>query len=1014
MGSLKSVISALKQIKMKHIKKQIYLLLLFLCANTIIAQTSISGNVVDQNGQPIPGVTILDNSNRDNGTVTDFDGNFSITVPSDGELTASFIGFESQTIAVSGQTNLNISLEESVSALDEVVITGYGSQVKKSDLTGSISSISSEDFESQPLIRIDQALQARAAGVAVTQTSGAPGAGYKIRIRGANSITGNNNPLYVVDGLVVGNINNINASDINSMEVLKDASATAIYGNRGANGVVLITTKSGKKGKAKIKIDSFFGTSQVVQQIPVMTPVQFAEGVNLRDALPGKPPTISSDRIADLRAGGGVNWQDYFFRSAPFSNIVVSASGGSDEIDYYISANTYKAKATVIDQDFNRLNLRANINAQLNDKLKIGINNFVSRSENTGARVNLATGMAWDMSTPPRDSNGDYNSVPIDLGVGNGTNMPLLGPENNSVENISDQLISSIYANYNITDNITLNISAGIEKIDFTNSNYTHSITGPNSAQVRDQQALRLQNTNRLTYKNDNPDHAFQADLVHEQQSFEMNFREATASDFFSNSTNFKELSLAGIQNTDSGISNEKLESFLARVNYSLYDKYLFTASVRADGSSKFNEDNRWGTFPSGSVAWRISQEDFLKDNPTISSLKARASFGVTGSQAVSPFSTISIPGISSAYNYPFTGGVPSIGVAPSSRMANPDLTWETTTQFNIGFDIGLWDSKALLSVDYYTKKTEDILLTRVLPEFVGPTSITQNAGEVENKGFDISLSTVLYEKNDLSVNSNFNLSANKNKVVKLVDGVDSMVLGNVYYGSTFPVNPTRVEVGQPISTFRGYHFEGVYQTGNTEGGIPGHAKYRDLDNSGTITSEDIGNVGDGNPDFTWGWNLNVDYKDFNLNMVFEGAQGNDIYNFQRMRMMGLGSAQFHAVHADFLDSWSPTNPSNTIHSSSQAARDANQWLSSQFLEDGSYTTLRSASLTYNLKDALSVLGVEQLKVFVNGENLFIITDYSGFDPVSTASGNSDVDLGIDYNAFPISRSFSVGFNLTF
>jgi TonB-linked SusC/RagA family outer membrane protein len=493
-----------------------------------------------------------------------------------------------------------------------------------------------------------------------------------------------------------------------------------------------------------------------------------------------------------------------------------------------------------------------------------------------------------------------------------------------------------------------------------------------------------------------------------------MTFREATASDFFSNSTNFKELSLAGIQNTDSGISNEKLESFLARINYSLYDKYLFTASVRADGSSKFNEDNRWGTFPSGSVAWRISQEDFLKDNPTISSLKARASFGVTGSQAVSPFSTISIPGISTANNYPFTGGVPSIGVAPSSRMANPDLTWETTTQFNIGFDIGLWDSKALLSVDYYTKKTEDILLTRVLPEFVGPTSITQNAGEVENKGFDISLSTVLYERDDLSINSNFNLSANKNKVVKLVDGVNSMVLGNTYYNSTFPVNPTRVEVGQPISTFRGYHFEGVYQTGNTEGGTPGHAKYRDLDNSGTITSEDIGNVGDGNPDFTWGWNLNVDYKDLNLNMVFEGAQGNDIYNFQRMRMMGLGSAQFHAVHADFLDSWSTTNPSNTIHAASQAARDANQWLSSQWIEDGSYTTLRSASLTYNLKDALSVLGVEQLKVFVNGENLFIITDYSGFDPVSTASGNSDVDLGIDYNAFPISRSFSVGFNLTF
>ena len=999
---------------MKQTKTKFFLITLLIAfGNTLFAQLSVSGTVFDQDGQPIPGVTILDDNNKTNGTVTDFDGNYTISVPSDGTIKVSFIGYQSQSIAVSGQTNINISLEEDISALDEVVITGYGSQVKKSDLTGSIASVSSADFENQPLIRVDQALQARAAGVAVTQTSGAPGAGYKIRIRGANSITGNNNPLYVVDGLVVGNINNLNASDISSMEVLKDASATAIYGNRGANGVVLITTKSGKKGKAKIQVDSFFGTSQVVQNIPVMTPAEFAEGVNLRDAAPGKPATIDADRIAELRAGAGVNWQDYFFRSAPFSNIVVSASGGSDDIDYYISANTYKAKATVINQDFNRLNLRANINAQLNDKLKVGINNFVSRSENTGARVNLATGIAWDMNTPPRNSSGEYNSIPLVPGVGNGTNMPLLVPENNSVENISDQLISSIYANYNITDQITLNISAGIEKIDFTNSSYEHGITGPNKAVVKDQQALRLQNTNRLSYKNDNPDHAFQADLVHEQQSFEMTFREATASDFFTDSTNFKELSLAGIQNTDSGISNEKLESFLARINYSLYEKYLFTASVRADGSSKFNKDNRWGTFPSGSLAWRISQEDFLKDHSTISSLKARASFGVTGSQAVDPFSTISIPGISSENNYPFTGGIPSIGVAPSTQMPNPDLTWETTTQFNIGFDIGLWDSKALLSVDYYSKKTEDILLSRVLPEFVGPTSITQNAGEVENKGFDISLNTVLYEKNDWSINSNFNLSANKNKVVKLVDGIESMVLGNIYYNSTFPVNPTRVEVGQPISTFRGYHFEGVYQTGDAQG-TPGHAKYRDLNNDNQITSEDIGNIGDGNPDFTWGWNLNLDYKDLNLNMVFEGAQGNEIYNFQRMRMMGLGSAQFHAVHADFRDSWSTTNPSNTIHAGTQAARDANQWLSSQWLEDGSYTTLRSASLTYNLKDTLSVLGVEQFKVFVNGENLFIITDYSGFDPVSTASGNSDVDLGIDYNAFPISRSFSIGFNLTF
>jgi hypothetical protein len=394
--------------------------------------------------------------------------------------------------------------------------------------------------------------------------------------------------------------------------------------------------------------------------------------------------------------------------------------------------------------------------------------------------------------------------------------------------------------------------------------------------------------------------------------------------------------------------------------------------------------------------------------------MKVRASYGVTGSQAVSPFSTISIPGISTANNYPFTGGVASIGVAPSNRMPNPDLTWETTTQFNIGFDIGLWNSKTSLSVDYYTKNTKDILLNRVLPEFVGPTIVTQNAGEVENKGFDISLNTVLYEKNDLSINSNFNLSSNKNKVLSLVDGLESMVLGNVFYASTFDVNPTRVEVGKPMSSFRGYIFEGIHQTGNTDGGIPGHAKYRDLDGVAGITADDIGTVGDGNPDFTWGWNLDVDIKDFNINMVFEGAQGNDIYNFQRMRMMGLGSGQFHPTHGDFRDSWTTSNPSNTIHAGTQEARNTNRWLSSQWIEDGSYTSLKSMSVTYNFGDRFSDVGIEQVKFFVNAENLFIITDYSGFDPVSTASGNSDVDLGIDLNAFPISKSFSVGFNLTF
>ena len=329
-------------------------------------------------------------------------------------------------------------------------------------MTGSIASVGAADFENQPLIRVDQALQARAAGVAVTQTSGAPGAGFKIRIRGTNSLTGNNSPLYVVDGLVVGNINNLNASDISSMEVLKDASATAIYGSRGANGVVLISTKSGTKGDAKIQIDTFFGTSETFQRLPVLTGAEFARGVNLRNGV----DTYSGSDISSLEASGGTNWQDYFFRSAPFSNINISASGGSVST----SGDSYKADGTIIDQDYSRMNLRANINAQLSEKLKVGVNNFISRSQNNGARANIATGMAWDISQTPLNAAGEDNSSPVYSGVGNGSPQPLLTPKYNSVENISDQLISSIYANYELTENLVLNISAGLEKIDLTNS----------------------------------------------------------------------------------------------------------------------------------------------------------------------------------------------------------------------------------------------------------------------------------------------------------------------------------------------------------------------------------------------------------------------------------------------------------------------------------------------------------------------------------------------------------------
>lgn len=982
---------------------------LLIGAISLSAQQKISGKVTDPAGEPIIAVNILE-VGTSNGTITDLDGNYELTVSPDASISFSYTGYESKILAVNNQTVLNVTLSEGA-LLEEIVVVGYGTQ-RKSDLTGSLASVSAKDFEVQPLTRIDQALQGRAAGVEVTQTSGMPGAGFKIRIRGANSISGNNNPLYVVDGLVVGDINSININDIASMEVLKDASATAIYGSRGANGVVLITTKTGRRGPAKIEFDAFYGFSKVFQELDFMTPAEFAEGVNFAEGT----QLYSSQEISALQSGGGEDWEDRFFRTGNFGNAQLSVSGGSDIFDYYVSGNFYKAEGTIIDQDYTRYAIRTNMNANLSSKLKIGINAYLSRDENSGARANLATGLTWDPTTPAFDDEGNYNFTPLKPGVGNGSPNPLLQPDNNVVDNIDHQVIANGYFNYEIMDNLVLNVSGGVEQLNDSRNRYTSLLVNTTgTAVVLNRDINRYQNTNRLTYTWDkSPDHRLQIDAIHEQQLVTLTETEATASGFFSDNTTYKDLALGTVQRTNNNTTSESLQSFLGRVNYSLFDKYLFTASVRTDGSSKFQEGNRWGVFPSGSVAWRVSEEDFIKEIAVIDNLKLRASYGVTGSQAIGPLATRSIPVVSPGVNYPFDGAGATIGVAPSTQLANPDLTWETTTQFNVGFDLGLWRSKFSLSLDVYQKNTTDLLLERILPSFVGPTSVIENVGEVENKGFDINMGLILLDNNDWHVSSNLSFSRNVNEVISLVDGNEPLELGQIYYTNTFPVNPTRVEVGQPISAFRGYVFEGVYQTNQADEASrfnkePGDAIYRDVNGDGVISSDDIVTVGDGNPDFTWGWNWTARWKNLDLNFIFLGSQGNDIYNFMRMRMMGLGAAQFHAVHADYNDRWTPNNPSNI-----PARRDGTEFLSSQFIENGSYVTLKNVTLGYTFDNLLDNVGFQALRLYVNAENLFILTDYSGYDPESTASGNSDVDLGIDLNAYPISRSVSFGLKATF
>ena len=999
-----------------------YLLMSFVLGFVLNVQAqniSITGMVTSSEDEAgLPGVNVIVQGTS-TGTVTDVDGNYSLDVPGEQSvLVFSSVGYIQEEIVVGGRTVIDIVMQVDVTALEEIVVVGYGT-MKKSDVTGSLTSVSSKDYDVQPITRVDQALQGRAAGVTVTQTSGAPGAGFKIRIRGANSISGNNAPLYVVDGLVVGDINSININDVQSMEVLKDASATAIYGSRGANGVVLITTKSGKKGPAKVELETFYGVSQVTQKLPAMSPAEFAEGVNFAEGTEFYTP----EEISDLRNGGGEDWHEQFFREAPFSNIQLSVSGGTEAVDYFVSGNIYNADGTLRNQSYKRYAIRTNVNAKVSKKVGLGLNAYFSREEDSGQRVNLYNGLTWDPTTPAFNDEGEYNFVPLKPGVGNGALNPLLQPDNNVKENFNHQVIANGYFNYTILDNLVLNVSGGVERLDRNNNSYTSILVNQTgTARVYNQGITRFQNTNRLTYTLDkNPNHRLQIDAIHEQQLVQAEGVEAEASGFFSDNTTYKNLSLGTIQRTISkaysnGTNNpvsESLQSFLGRVNYSLFDRFLFTASIRADGSSKFAENNRWGYFPSGSFAYRISDESFLQGVKVIDNLKLRASYGQIGSQAVESLARRAIPIIDTSVSYPFEGDASTIGVAPSNRLANPDLTWETTTQTNIGFDLGLWNSRLTLSLDLYQKNTTDLLLDRVLPSYVGPTVVTQNVGEVENKGFDLRLGMTIVDNDDWHVSSILSVSKNNNKVTALVDDVELMEIGKVYANNTFPVNPTAVQLGKPISTFRGYVFEGVYQQDEADeaalyGKVPGQARYMDVNGDTLISSDDIVTVGDGNADFTWGWNWTVAWKKLDLNFLIIGSHGNDIYNFTRMKMMGLGSGQFHATHADYNNRWTEENPSEI-----PSARNGTEFLSSQFIEDGSFVSMKNVTLGYNF-DFPGSNFIEGLRVYVSAENLFIITDYTGFDPESTASGGSDVDLGIDLNAIPINRSYSLGLRFMF
>ncbi|MCG2461643.1 TonB-dependent receptor [Flavobacteriaceae bacterium F89] len=1023
------------------------LILLMVLGHQLMAQTeTITGSVTSAaDNVPIPGVNIVVQGSTV-GTQSDFDGNFAIEAENGDVLVFSYLGMKTQKHTVGSDKSIAIVMEEDASLLDEVVVVGYGSQ-KKSDITGSIVSVKSEDLDVLPSQRVDQALQGRAAGVMVVNTDGAPGGNTRIRIRGMNSILGGNDALVVIDGLQGGNLNDLDPNNIESLEVLKDASATAIYGSKGANGVILITTKTGKKGKPMFSFNSSYGLQSLRNKIDVMDAVDYLETINARSAtndLNGPPVLpITEQYIDDFRTGKrkSTDWQDEIYRTAPMQNYQLSVNGGSDEVSYFFSGGLLKQDGILINSSFQRFNLRSNISANISKSIRAGLNMAVSESKgnvnplgpNTGFLYNpILQAPQFNPDLPVYDEQGNYSQASVYGATG------VWNPVASARETTADDAVINFGANafveIDLLTGLRLKISGGRNVYDRNYSVYYNGLTfegtpangKPGSGSILDSRREFWQNTNLLTYNRELGNHRFTVTLGAEQQIERNKFNNVDAKQFLSDLTGLNDLGTAEITENTSSSSERVLNSYFGRLDYAFKDRYIFTGTYRADGSSVFGENNKWGYFPSGAVAWIVSKEEFLNNVDWLSNLKLRASWGKTGNQGVSPYS--SLPGLSSdpgLFNYPLNQGTGyQLGIA-LNRAGNPNLKWETTTQTDFGADLGLFRGRLMVTADVYYKKTDNLLLNKSLPGYTGLSSVPFNVGSTENNGVEFSISGDPFV-GDFSWNTSFNISANNNTVTNLGEDVDEIKF-DVTTGGYALADLSFLKVGQGFATWYGWGYEGVWSTDERDqaalyGQLPGMPKYTDVNNDNIIDSQDIQVIGNALPDFFYGWNNTFKYKNVDLSFLIQGSQGNDIFNSPRIML------ETYSVRSPkLLNRWTEDNQDTDIPAfikqstilaaglSSTVALGDSESSTTRYVEDGSYIRLKNITLGYNFQEPiLSKLKINSFRIYVSGTNLITITDYTGYDPEVSSFLDNDAQMGVDLGNFPVSKIINMGLQVSF
>ena len=1004
------------------LKSNLSLLTLLLFSVAFFSQTKITGKVTDkETGDPLPQVTILEKGTS-NGTTSDFDGNYSITVKSNSSvLIFNYLGYKQQEVTVGSRKAINILLAEDASTLEEVVVIGYGSR-KKSDITGSVASVKTEELTAFPVLDAAQALQGRAAGVVIQSNNGGqPGAPINIQIRGNTSIGATSSPLIVVDGFVGATFPQPN--DIESMEILKDASATAIYGSRGSNGVVLVTTKKGKEGKISMEFNANFSTQNTSNELDLLDADQFA----------GYQQAINPSY---QQGSANTNWQDLLYRTGSTQNHQISFSGGTDKLNFYASGNYFKQEGVIINSAFERFTFLSNIDANFTDKLKIGMNLFGSRGQENGVPTQstgeTANGGGDDVVS------GSFRFSP-DLGVlddndqntinsiGDDIDNPFAVATEGVNETKTDIFRANLYANYNILEDLTFKSTFGFsarnENLGVFRPSTLLTTAGGNvggRARISNLKRSNLISENYLTYTKEIGKGKLTALAGYSYQKEISEIFSAGAQAFPSNTLLFRNLGAGAVQLIPTSLVDESIiQSQFGRINYDLDDKYLFTATVRRDGASNFAENEKNAIFPSAAFGWKISNENFLKDNEQISNLKFRVSYGETGNQGISPYQSLA----TFEDVYTVINGATVNAVAPE-RIAVPDLKWETSIQTNFGLDLGLFNDKVSLSLDYYNIDTEDLILgDRGQPVYFGfanPTSL-RNVGKINNSGFEVNLNTLNLSSNEFRWTTDFNLSVNRNEVVKLSDedGIDIFLDASPAY---FNIDRTHIlREGEVLGAFWGYEYLGVYQGGDLTPGtalLPGAEAgdqlFTDVDGDGKITTEDQQIIGDPTPDFTFGITNSFTYKNFDLNVFIQGAQGGDIMNLTAVQLFNGDSN----ATTDILNSWTPTNTNTNIPRAKLRGKE----ISSRFVEDGSYVRLKNIALGYTLpKDITDKLGVQNVRLSISGQNLLTFTNYSGLDPevsyFGSGGGNSSASnttTGFDFGNYPNIRTVNFTLNLKF